>query len=230
MSKKSLTGYIYSAQTCEKIDNVLIKLFDKDRILLEEIHPQNSSWEILEQKKLHEVIFTAPGFCDKKYPINELPEMIRLLEKQIIGYQDKLWFQQEELVHVFVHSTTDYSAEIFRHGLIKQSIEKFSNLAAKTQKVPDSFFVEDGLDWQQSFEYTIPKNSKPGIYSLLLKAEGCEDFAIPFTVSAKKKSEANILVLASTNTWQSYNLWGGRSRYRNFEEQYSEDFISPKRL
>jgi hypothetical protein len=30
--------------------------------------------------------------------------------------------------------------------------------------------------------------------------------------------------LASTNTWQAYNIWGGRSRYRNFEEKRSEDY------
>ena len=93
--------------------------------------------------------------------------------------------------------------------------------------------MESGLSWVPDVFLLNPPNVKPGLYSLLLESDNQHKFAIPFIVSTPKTNygkDSKLLVLASTNTWQSYNLWGGRSRYRNFEEGCSSDFMDKNRL
>jgi hypothetical protein len=87
--------------------------------------------------------------------------------------------------------------------------------------VPDKFFVEDGLLWNLSFEYIIPNDVIPGLFSvkLIQKTENQKPYYLTFIVSTQLDQygkRSKLLVLVSSNNWQTYNIWGGRSRYRNF--------------
>ncbi|MBD3404264.1 hypothetical protein GF420_15350 [candidate division GN15 bacterium] len=169
------------------------------------------------------------GFVPKELVAAELPSVVRLLEDRLIGYQPRLWFQPGETTPVYVHSSSEFRARLYRHGLVKEMVADLGTFAPAVQQAPDCFFVEHGLDWKETLSYTIPSTAHPGLFSLLLTAEGEEPFAIPMVVSTPPSAQghqARILVLASTNTWQSYNTWGGRSRYRNFETDTSADYIS----
>jgi hypothetical protein len=71
----------------------------------------------------------------------------------------------------------------------------------------------DGCGWPESFTFTIPTNAKPGVYSAK-----CTDISGDFThicvvVRPKATARGEIAVLANTNAWNSYNEFGGRSKY-----------------
>jgi hypothetical protein len=223
MSKHSICGYVKSAELAEFLPDVKVEKYDvSDNLLDRSTTNQNGEWKIGGLDEGQYLVFSLDGYVSKTYHRNP-NNLIRLLKNDLIGYQNKLWFNPGEAIDVFVHSPQQYTATLFRHGLKKEKIFTFENQPAQEQQVPDSFFVENGLTWKKSFSYNLPVNTQPGLYSMLLEIKGLKQFSIPLVVSSKNCEEkTSLLVLASTNTWQSYNIWGGRSRYRNYETLPSE--------
>jgi len=152
------------------------------------------------------------------FPFNFITP-IRLLEKKIIAYQDKMSYCPGSIVKVYVNSQDTFSAVLFRNKIENELAINLGIFPPKLQVVPDGYFVEEGLSWIPSFEYTIPDEAKPGLYTLKLASAVNEIniYNLSFIVSSVSKPKNRILYLTSTNNWQTYNIWGGRSRYRNFE-------------
>lgn len=184
-------------------------------------------WELPEKLSEGKILFRKPGYVDKAYLVENMPYLVRLLENKLVGYQEKLWFKPGESARACIHAPELFRATLCRHGSKKIKIQTWENNPEHTQATPDGLFVENGLSWEPNFSYTIPENASPGIYSLLLESKHQKSFAIPFVVSApeEKRSQKPLLVLASTNNWQCYNVWGGRNRYRNFEEDKSDPYL-----
>jgi hypothetical protein len=167
--------------------------------------------------KVKEIIISKEGFIEKKYS-KKLPKIIRLLENHLIGYQDKLSFNPGEHIDLYVNSKYQYKAELYRHGLVKEFVLRLGTFDSFLQQVPDKHFVEYGVGWQKNTSYVLPDKLKSGIYSLMLTNTNNEKYAVPMIISSiNAMQKSDLLVLASNTTWQSYNIWGGRSRYRNFE-------------
>lgn len=227
MNEYKITGFVKDAEICTSISGVKITRSDSSGKVLERcVSSEKGHWKLQELYPDDIVIFKANGFMAKEFK-GRVPRLVRLLNNCLIGYQEKLWFLPGEQVSVFAHSPASFSARLVRHGLTKEVIEELGQYDSQHQQVPDGKFVETGLEWNKSFEYSIPYSATPGLYSILLESNGCEPFAIPFIVSTPKGDygkRSKCLVLASTNTWQSYNLWGGRSRYRNLEDGSVLDF------
>jgi hypothetical protein len=217
MNKKIKTIVLLSASMCTPVYGVRIQIKNEDGVTYDVEIKESNSWDVINVNGDSIVTFYAKGYLDKTYRADNLPDIVRLLEDKIIGYQDKLWYVPGDTVHVYVNSSEAYTSELYRHGISKKSCLRINKKPAMKQKVPDGFFVEDGLSWQESFSYDIPESIVPGLYSMMLKADSGLVFSIPLIISSAQKSKNKMLVLASTNTWQSYNLWGGRSRYRNYE-------------
>lgn len=224
-----IEGFVTNSELCQSLENVKISLCDNlDNVKKMIMSNENGKWIINDAGEYSNVTFYKKGYVKKTYQIRKLPHIVRLLEDKLIGYQEKLWFNPDEEVSVYVHSPEGYSVKLFRHGLEKKLISDLGNFKSQEQQVPDCYFVENGLNWNESFRYSIPYEADPGIYSLLLESSHCESFAIPFIVSSSNREreyKKKILVLASTNNWLTYNTWGGRSRYRNYEDGNSGDFI-----
>jgi N,N-dimethylformamidase len=227
-----LKGIVTNAELCAPIAEVEIARLNTSG-QVEEVTYSNYQglWKLLSFKDEDRVIFSKAGFVSKEYNADPLPEVVRLLDDQLIGYQKKLWFLPGEEVEAYIHAPVEFSAILYRHGLYKEAVLDLGTYKKFSQNIPDGYFVESGLNWHSTFTYKIPDLAKPGLYSLLLEAEGQEHFAIPFVISTPPDNHdrrSKLLVLANTNTWQSYNLWGGRSRYRNFEDGNSPDFLVPR--
>lgn len=231
MSNSSLHGIVTSAELCAPLKNVELQRLDSNDEILEITYSdEQGAWQLNSFGPGERLIFSLNGFTTKKYRYDHVLNLVRLLENRLIGYLKKLWFIPGELVEAYIHSPEPFIARLFRHGYQKKCIKDLDKFDMQIQQVPDSFFVESGLNWKKTFTFSIPNDAEPGIYSLLLESADQEPFAIPMVISThpeKYGQKAKILVLASTNTWQSYNLWGGRSRYRNFEDNRSVDFLSP---
>ena len=91
---------------------------------------------------------------------------------------------------------------------------------ATVQITPDGDYSQTGVDWNrcgypsshvQQF-LTAPERS--GLYYLWARTPSGKAFSFPWVV-APAKPQAKIAVLASSNTWNAYNNFGGRSNYIN---------------
>lgn len=235
----SISGIVCSAETCFPLEQVQIEVITttvgEQKCLASDAHGE---WQIPAVNGEETIRFHKTGYVTKEYMAAELPAKVRLLEDQLIGYQLKLWFQPGEIVEAFVHSPGRYSAWLCRYGKTRERVLMLGDFPSQKQQVPDGSFVENGLNWAKSITYQIPFDARPGLYSLLLRSEGLDDFAIPFIVStppSERGKTSKLLVLASTNNWQTYNIWGGRSRYRNLEINSSKEYgdftpVSMRRL
>lgn len=147
------------------------------------------------------------------------PSRTCLLADAIVGYVGTLSVSPGDELDVRVHSPTAYRARLLRHGQVTELVADLGIQPPSVQTVPDEPFVASGLVWPTSFTVVVPASVRPGLYSLRLQPEAGEPFAITFVVrsDASRLARPRLLVLASTSTWQSYNAWGGRSRYVNFE-------------
>lgn len=221
-------GIVKTAELAEPIEGVEIRCTDEDGVvIIQAATDEEGNWSIRDVPATATVHFEKEGFVSKPFSPEDLPETVRLLEDRLIGYQDRLWFHPGEEVTARIHAPASYDATLFRHGLEKKAVARFPDNPPNTQQVPDEIFVEDGLEWDSSLTYRIPETAEPGLYSLLLESKGQRDFAVPFVVSTPKDAydRSDVLVLASTNNWISYNVWGGRNRYRNFEDGLSEPYL-----
>lgn len=223
MSK--VKGCIYDAELCKPLAGVDIVKLNADNIVVEATTSKSRGcWSISPLKEGERIVFKKSGFISKEYA-HSIPTLIRLLNDRLIGYQDRLWFLPGQEVNVYVQSKVPFDAKLFRHGLEKELVFDVGEYPVSMQAVDDNYFVEKGLNWEKSFSYKLSDIVAPGLYSLMLENNAHEKFAIPFIISNASPKE-QILVLASTNTWQSYNIWGGRNRYRSFEDNAYKDGLN----
>ena len=225
MSESLIKGIIQSAELAELLSGVEIVLMDCDGAEKKRSESDsNGGWQISKPQAGDSLFFSKSGYISKTFTGTQIPEVVRLLDDRLIGYQDKLWFQPGENVSVYVHSSVSYKATLYRHGVKKVPVISFDRLSSSIQQIPDGFFVDSGINWKESFSYSIPVDVKPGLYSILLVDDNQSSFAIPMVVSTPCDNKTNnkLMVLASTSTWQAYNIWGGRSRYLNFEHCESD--------
>ena len=231
-----LTGVVTSASMSTPIPNVKIQGEMHDgHVLCEGISDMLGQWQIKRIVELKNLNFIKEGYLSKRVSVETADGIkVRLLEKTLIAYQRRLWAKQGEKISVYVNSPNSYKARLLRHGIKTETIADFGTFPPCRQEVPNGNFVDKGLDWKESFSYVIPLDVRPGIFSLRLTQIDTDDrYGITFVVSTSVKSvnkPQGILVLVSTNTWQSYNVWGGRSRYRNYEIICSQDNFGIKQM
>ncbi len=231
-----ITGTVNSASMSTPISGVKIRATAYNgQVLAEEISDTLGRWQIKVVSELESLLFMKEGYLQKQVNVKKADRIkVRLLEKTLIAYQERLWVKQGEEVSVYVNSEKSYRAQLLRHGTKTKTVIEFGPFPPCHQEVPNGNFVDKGLDWKKSFSYVIPSNVRPGLFSIrLIQTDTDVRYGISFVMSSPVKKHAEthrILVLASTNTWQSYNVWGGRSRYRNYEDNsYKNVFgIMPK--
>ena len=223
MGKAIVAGIIRNAFLCKPVENVSIRLYSSDNQLLTAIESNKNGEFQFDTENVYLVSFEKDGFFNKELVVGKsFPKIVRLLEDKIIGYQDRHNFKPGEKITAYINSKDDFKAELFRNGHKVEYIMKIGSFKATPQEVPDNFFVDVGLEWKPSLQYHLPEELTSGLYTLKITSLSDERkiYNLSFVVSPKSKAygrRTKLLVLASTNNWQTYNIWGGRSRYRNFE-------------
>ncbi|MBM3739224.1 MAG: carboxypeptidase regulatory-like domain-containing protein [Acidobacteria bacterium] len=156
----------------------------------------------------------------------ERPLQFRLLSDTLLGYAWPRWVRSGERSEFRVHSVEPYRLSLWRYGLRKEFVKLYGwfdehGPRAVMQITPDGDFTQTGVRWNKvgyrslhHTQYAVgPERS--GLYYFHAKTEsGREFFSFPWVVAPSKPS-ARIAVLASTNTWNAYNNFGGRSNYIN---------------
>lgn len=218
-----ISGVLHNAFLCKTIPDVSINLYTSDNRLEASFMSDKEGRFQFDSAKVSRATFDKPGYISREITIGKsFPKIIRLLEDEIIGYQDRHSFNPGEEVTAYINSSHPYQAELFRNGLTVDSVLQIGSFKPMVQEVPDRFFVDTGLDWMPSFTYRLPEDISSGLYTLKISSVTDEEkfYNLSFVVSPKAEDygkKTKLLVLASTNNWQTYNIWGGRSRYRNFE-------------
>jgi len=222
-----ISGTISSASLNSPIGEVEVFTFNQsDELISTTKSDEQGKWQLSQSENVKYISFNKDGYIKKILTLDQIKlQPTRLLEDRIIGYQQKHFFNPGETVKAFVSSSTEFKAELIRHGYKISKVLDIGKHEPYYQDLPDGFFVDHGLNWNANITYVLPRNLQSGFYSLQLRSlEKEEIFNISFVVSPIKDDygkKAKLLVLASTNNWQTYNIWGGRSRYRNFENPLS---------
>jgi hypothetical protein len=169
-----------------------------------------------------EVCLSKSGFGSKRVRalIGRGPVHFRLLSDRLLGYAWPKWCRGGEAVQFRVHSVEPYKLLLYRYGFKKEFIRNvgwYDNHGprAAMQTLPDGHFVETGVGWNNGFgvhRQLVTAPAWSGLYYFHARSESGAFFSFPLVV-APGKPQAAIAVLASTNTWNAYNPFGGRSNY-----------------
>jgi hypothetical protein len=172
----------------------------------------------------YEVCLAKPGFGSKRVQVtlgSKGPIHFRLLSDRLIGYAWPKWCRGGDVVQFRVHSVEPYKLGFWRYGYRKEFIRNIGwydqhGPRGVMQTVPDGHFVESGVGWDFGLSgvhrqlFATPERT--GLYYFHAKGESGAFFSFPLVI-APAKPTAKIAVLASTNTWNAYNHFGGRSNY-----------------
>ena len=153
------------------------------------------------------------------------PYQFRLLSDSLYGYAWPKWSHAGERTEFRVHSVEAYRLSLWRYGERKEFVRLLGwhdehCPRAVMQITPDGDYTQTGVQWNKigygnpdlTQFATAPERS--GLYYFHAETDSGAFFSFPWVV-APASPQAPIAVLASTNTWNAYNNFGGRSNYIN---------------
>ena len=173
----------------------------------------------------YKVTLAKDGYGAKHVEIDILskPHQFRLLSNKLLGYAWPKWVRSGEPAEFKIHSLESCRVSLWRYGYKKEFVQLlgwFDEHAPHPfmQILPDGDFTSSGVAWnkigyppkRKGLMATAP--AKSGLYFFHAETESGEFFSFPWVVAPAKPTAA-IAVLASTNTWNAYNNFGGRSNY-----------------
>ncbi|MPZ20199.1 MAG: carboxypeptidase regulatory-like domain-containing protein [Luteitalea sp.] len=176
----------------------------------------------------YNITLSKPGYGSKRTTADVVPgrpQQFRLLSDALLGYMWPKWTSAGGRGEFRVHAVEQYHLSLWRYGLQKECIRPLGwydehGPRATMQILPDGDFTQTGVRWneegyggsQQAQTLAAPDES--GLYYLHAKTLSGRFFAFPWVV-APRAPKASVAVLVSTNTWNAYNAFGGRSNYLN---------------
>lgn len=166
------------------------------------------------------------------------PYQFRLLSDRLCGYVWPKWARSGEPGEFRIHSPEPYRLSLRRHGADVEEtalIGWFDEHAprATVQITPDGDHTRTGVGFNRAgyvdpnHRQSIPAPERSGLYYFVAEGESGAQFTFPWVVAPRRPS-AEIAVLASTNTWNAYNNFGGRSNYINAAGLPPEPVLVPR--
>lgn len=221
-----MDGIIRDASTAKPISNAKILIEDECGETREEVFTNKEGyWCVSDYDKgAMEVLITASGYCDRKIAVVNLPEVVRLMNTDPAIYTSSLETIAGGNINVAVHAPDGASLYIICTHPKKDSerSQYLTTLEPCVQVSRDSDVVEYGMSWPFK-NVEIPLGLRSGLYSLTVISPDGKKAHAPIIIRCCM-GKPSVLVLASTATWACYNVWGGRNRYRNYENSPSNEF------
>jgi hypothetical protein len=149
----------------------------------------------------------------------------RLLSDSLFGYVWPKWVKTGDRSELRCHSPEQYQLTLWRYGYKKEYIQTLGWVdehgpRATVQITPDGDFSQTGVAWNhvgypaKSVQQFVTAPEGSGLYYVWARALSGKSFSFPWVI-APRQPRAKIAVLASSNTWNAYNNFGGRSNYIN---------------
>jgi hypothetical protein len=130
----------------------------------------------------------------------------------IEGYTDKISYFPGQTIQFKVHAPLFlFSIKLIRYGEAEEMERNIANVSGFPQNYPQNAY-QIGANWKTSYQFTIPENWRSGLYAAEL-SDSKSKFYVTFLIKSRYPQSKDIAVLSSTNTWQAYNDWGGKSLY-----------------
>jgi N,N-dimethylformamidase len=153
------------------------------------------------------------------------PPQFRLLSNCVLGFMWPKWVRAGERSEIRGHSPEQYQLTLWRYGLNKEFVGTLSwfdehGPLATVQITPDGDYSQTGVHWNHHGylsphpQQSVAAPERSGLYYLWARTPSGAAFSFPWVV-APREPRSRIAVLASTNTWNAYNNFGGRSNYIN---------------
>jgi hypothetical protein len=176
----------------------------------------------------YRVTLVRPGYGAKSVAVDVrpgAPYQFRLLSDRLLGYVWPKWSVSGERAEFKVHAVEPYRLSLWRYGLRKEFVRLLGwfdehGPNAVMQITPDGDYTQTGVQWNRA-GYGSPHHTqfvaapeRSGLYYFHAEGESGAFFSFPWVVAPARPS-APVAVLASTNTWNAYNNFGGRSNYVN---------------
>ncbi len=173
---------------------------------------------------MYRVTLVKSGYGAKAATVRlgDAPVQFRLLADGLLGYMWPKWVRGGEVAEFRVHAVEQYQLTLWRYGQEKEYVALIGWLdehgpQANRQLLPEGDFTQTGVKWNSDgypAPPTIVAPERSGLYYLWARTPSGRAFSFPWVV-APAAPRAQIAVLASTNTWNAYNNFGGRSNYVN---------------
>jgi len=188
----------------------------------------------------YRVTLAKQGFGSKIVSVHlgGKPHQFRLLSDGLLGFMWPKWVRSGERSELRVHSVEQYQLSLWRYGLRKELIGVIGwydehGPRAMMQLTPDGDYTQTGVQWNKigwgtpSHTQFVTAPDRTGLYYLWAKTPSGRAFSFPWVV-APASPRAKIAVLASTNTWNAYNNFGGRSNYINADRLPGEPVVNAR--
>jgi hypothetical protein len=168
-------------------------------------------------------------------PIKEAPPIDTL--SGIWAYTNIISVEQGGTIRfcVWIEGNADFNVDIYRQtsDYTGAYIATLSGSSGPQTTNQDPYI--NGCGWQPNVDYNVPSDLQSGVYlAVLTSSYGATH--LRFVVKASHPGQnAKILCVSSVNTWEAYNLWGGKSLYGDdpnwiFENRtYKVSFNRPQR-
>jgi hypothetical protein len=132
----------------------------------------------------------------------------------IEGYSERVSVEAGACLPLFVHAPArQFALRVVRHGAREETLFHEPCIAGAPQDYCADAY-ENGARWRVSYLLAIDPAWTSGLYAACLSDPDGASFDITFIVrNAGPAAPEALALLASTNTWQAYNNWGGASIY-----------------
>src|SRR5437773_7918367 len=222
-----LVGYVSDEQYVALADVLLEFERDGQSIAVVRSTPRGAVYAEIEPGRC-KVTLVKQGFGSKSVNVVAepgRPHQFRLLSDRLLGYVWPKWAKAGEQSEFRVHAVEPYRLSLWRYGWKKEFVRLVGwfdehGPRAVMQITPDGDYTRTGVKWNQQ-GYGSPHHTQlvaapehSGLYYFHAKGESGAFFSFPWVV-APASPQAKMAVLASTNTWNAYNNFGGRSNYIN---------------
>jgi hypothetical protein len=234
-----LIGYVSDERDVALAD-VLLEFAQEPQSVVVRSTPRGAVYAELAPGE-YRVTLVKPGYGSKSVtvPVEQgCPYRFRLLSDRLLGYVWPKWARAGELGEFRVHSVEPYRLSLHRYGQQKEFVRLIGwfdehGPRAVMQITPDGDYTQTGVRWNRvgygssHHGQRIDAPSRSGLYYFHARTASGAFFAFPWVVAPAQPQSA-IAVLASTNTWNAYNNFGGRSNYINVDQLPAQPTVNAR--
>ena len=137
-------------------------------------------------------------------------------------HTDKWNYESGDTLKIYASSTSLDSVFVSLYNLYEEdTLLKERPFKGDFQPVSKNVSLT-GTNWQAVLQHLIPMNATTGWYIITLKNRDFVRHASIFVVPPVDQVQKKTAILLSSNTWNAYNHWGGKSLYtRNYSHTVS---------